>query len=363
MHKIRVQLPNDGYDIVADKGVIAELPGLLLALLRPSRILLVSNPSIDKHHGDVVRGALARTNCSIATELLPEGESHKTFQTVKNLLDRMVEARMDRASLLVSLGGGVVGDIAGFAAAIYMRGIPYVQAPTTLLAQVDSSIGGKVGVDHPLAKNMIGAFYQPVLVCVDPAILATLPETQMRNGMAEVIKYGVVADENLFALLERHKGFLTSIESGPLEEIVRRCCQIKARIVQQDIRETTGLRSILNYGHTIGHAIESVTGYTRFLHGEAISIGMMAAAKIARLMKIASDEVEKRQEDLLSAVGLPTRLTDIDPRALIEATRFDKKTTGGKVRFVLPLGIGRVAVRDNVPGEILEEALRELATR
>jgi 3-dehydroquinate synthase len=360
MHKIRVQLENYGYDIVVGSGIIAQMSSLLAPLVEPTRVLIVTDPSVGRLYGDAVRRALEPLGREVLTETIPEGENQKNMRTAEKLLDRMAEARLDRKSLLVSLGGGVVGDVAGFAAAIFMRGIPYVQAPTTLLAQVDSSIGGKVGVDHPLAKNLIGAFYQPLLVCTDPAALASLPEEHVRNGMAEIIKYGVIADESLFGLLERHSESLRTLDGGLLEDVIRRCCQIKTRIVQQDVRETTGIRSILNYGHTIGHAIESATGYTRFSHGEAISIGMMAAAKIARTMKLIPEEAERRQEKLLSAAGLPVRMQGIEKRSVIEATRLDKKAAGGKVRFVLPMAIGRVVVKDNIPSGTIEQALDEL---
>jgi 3-dehydroquinate synthase len=322
----------------------------------------VTNPTVNKLHGETVRQALRPLGCDVATENVPDGEQYKNMQTVESLLERMALARLDRASLVVSLGGGVVGDIAGFAAAIFMRGISYVHVPTTLLAQVDSSIGGKVGVDHPLAKNLVGAFHHPILVCIDSAFLASLPGIHLRNGMAEVIKYGIIADEGLFSVIERNMQSLNTTDSGLLEDVIRRCCQIKARIVQQDPRETSGLRSILNYGHTVGHAVESVDGFTRFTHGEAISIGMAAAAKIARILRMPAEEVEKRPESALSAAGLPTRLMGVETRPIIEAMRLDKKAVGGKLRFVLPLSIGRVVVKDGVPIEAVEEAIEELKT-
>jgi 3-dehydroquinate synthase len=362
MHKIRVDLERDGYNIFVGYGIISDLAELISPLLKPSRVMVVTNPSIDELHGVTVREALAQLHCDVALETIPDGEQHKNMATVERLLDKMVGARLDRSSLLVSLGGGVVGDIAGFAAAIYMRGIPYVQVPTTLLAQVDSAIGGKVGVDHPLAKNMIGAFYQPLLVCIDPAVLSSLPDKHVRNGMAEVIKYGVIADEGLFGLLERHSNSLERLDAGLLEDVIKRCCQIKARIVQQDVRETTGLRSILNYVHTIGHAIESVTDYKRFSHGEAVAIGIMASSKIARILKLLPEEAEKRQNQLLIAAGLPTTLSGVGSQSIIEAIKLDKKASAGQNKFVLPRSIGRVVVKENIPPETIELALKEILT-
>ena len=360
MHTIEVQLAGGGYDILIGRGLAADLSALVPSDVAPSRILIVSNPSVDSLYGDTLREALEPMECEVLTEVVPEGEEWKTLETVEKLYDRMVEARLDRKSLMVVLGGGVVGDLAGFAAATYMRGIPFVQVPTTLLAQVDSSVGGKVGVDHPLGKNLIGAFYQPIRVCIDPAMLASLPEEQLRNGMAEVIKYGVIADESLFTLLERHSESLPGLDDAVLDDVIRRCCQIKARVVQQDARETTGLRAILNYGHTIGHAVESVTGYTRFSHGEAVSIGMVAAAKMATAMGLISPEVEARQKALLKSAGLPIGISGIEPGHIIEAMLTDKKAVGGQARFIVPLAIGQVVVKDNVPADIVEQALREL---
>jgi len=360
MHTVKIRLENGGYDIHVGEGIINELPGLLAPHVEPSRILIITNPSIDRLYGKTLQQALGAIDCEILVETIPEGEEWKNIQTVEKLIDKMIELRLDRKSLLAVLGGGVVGDIAGFAAATFMRGIPYIQIPTTLLAQVDSSIGGKVGVDHPLAKNLIGAFYQPVLVCIDPTVLSSLPDSQMRNGMAEVIKYGMMADESLFALLERHADSLPKLESGVLEDVIKRCCQIKARIVQQDLYETTGLRIILNYGHTVGHAIESVSGYTRFSHGEAISIGMMAAVKIARIIQLTPEETESRQKKLLEASGLPTTMTGIDKSRIVETLLMDKKATGGKNRFIVPLSIGRAVVRENISADVIEQALDEL---
>jgi 3-dehydroquinate synthase len=360
MHTIEVQLEGGGYDIRVGRGLLSDLSALIPSGIEPSRILIVSNPSVDGLYGDTLRKTLDPVECEVLTEVVPEGEEWKTLETVNKLYDRMVEARLDRKSLMVVLGGGVVGDLAGFAAATYMRGIPFVQAPTTLLAQVDSSVGGKVGVDHPLGKNLIGAFYQPVRVCIDPAVLSSLPEEQVRNGMAEVIKYGMIADESLFVLLERHSQSLPGLDDVALEDVIRRCCHIKARVVQQDERETTGLREILNYGHTVGHAVESVTGYTRFSHGEAVSIGMVAAAKIARAMHLISPEVETRQKELLKSAGLPVGISGVEPGHISEAMQTDKKAIGGQARFIVPLAIGQVVVKDNVPANIVEQALREL---
>lgn len=360
MHKIHMELGPEGYDIIVERGILKKLSGLLRPLINPSRIMLISNGAVHQLYGSVVKEAVMPLQTETVTELIPDGEEYKTMGTVEKLLDGMVGARLDRRSLIIALGGGVVGDIAGFAAAVYMRGLPYMHAPTTLLAQVDSSIGGKVGVDHPSGKNLIGSFHQPILVCADPDVLSTLPERQYRNGLAEVIKYGVIADEGLFSVLERQTGNLRVVENGMLAETIKRCCQIKARIVQQDVKELTGLRSILNYGHTFGHAIEACTGYTRYSHGEAVAIGMMAAAKAAVDLKLAPPTLQERQERLLASVGLPTRMEQAPAKGLLDAMQLDKKASSGKLKFVLPVTIGRGIIRENIPIEVIERALHEV---
>jgi 3-dehydroquinate synthase len=360
MHKIHVDLGSESYDIAVASGIIRRMADLLRPLVKPSRIMIISNPTVFRLYGELVQESLLPLQCEVVNQLIPDGEEHKNLDTVENLLDAMVEARLDRKSLIIGLGGGVVGDIAGFVAAIYMRGLSYAHAPTTLLAQVDSSIGGKVGVDHKLGKNLIGAFHQPVIVCTDPDVLSTLSERQYRNGLAEIVKCGVIADEGLFSLLERRPGVIREIENGILTDTIKRCCQIKARIVQQDVRETTGLRAILNYGHTVGHAIESVTNYSRYNHGEAVAVGMAVAAKIAVSIKLAPLELEERQERLLVSVGLPTRVEKVSAEHLLEAMRLDKKASGGKPKFVLPIAIGRGIIKENIPQEVVERALREV---
>jgi 3-dehydroquinate synthase len=355
-----MELGSESYDIIIERGILKKLSDLLRPLLSPSRIMLISNKTVHQLYGSLIREALLPLQTEMAPELIPDGEEYKTMGTVEKLLESMVEARLDRKSLIVTLGGGVVGDIAGFAAAIYMRGLPYAHVPTTLLAQVDSSIGGKVGVDHRSGKNLIGSFYQPLLVCTDPNVLTTLPDRQYRNGLAEVVKYGVIADEGLFSVLERQTESLREVENGMLAETIKRCCQIKARIVQQDVRELTGLRSILNYGHTFGHAIEACTGYTRYSHGEAVAIGMTAAAKVAVNLKLAQQALEERQERLLASIGLPTKVEKLGAKSLLEAMQLDKKAASGKLKFILPISIGRGIVKENISIEVIETALREV---
>jgi len=262
--------------------------------------------------------------------------------------DALAEMGLERHSPLIALGGGVVEDLAGFAAATYLRGLPLVQVPTTLLAQVDSSVGGKVAIDHPRAKNLIGAFHQPRLVVIDLATLETLPGRQLRAGMAEVVKYGVIRDPELFELVERH-----GMDPCTWGELVERCCRIKAWVVERDEREQTGLRSILNFGHTLGHAVEALEGYRGHLHGEAVAMGMAEAARISRRLGLCAPEEVDRLVEVLRRLGLPTELPPFDPERYREVIRLDKKVREGRVRFVALRRIGEVQLVSLRPEEII----------
>jgi 3-dehydroquinate synthase len=291
---------------------------------------------------------------------VPEGERAKTLEVAASAWERFLEAGLDRNSTVVALGGGAVGDLAGFAAATYMRGVNFVQMPTTLLAQVDASIGGKTAIDHPRAKNLIGAFYQPRLVLADTSTLLTLPERELRSGLAEVIKHGIVLDAAYFDEVERDAAALCKREPATLERIVAGSCRLKGSVVERDEQEAL-LRHVLNYGHTIGHAIEAVTGYERFAHGEAVSLGIAAEAGIAERMGLAKPEVRARQVRLLEAVGLPVRRVGETPERVVEALSRDKKAKDGRVPFVLAPEIGSFRLVFDVPRTIVLEALADLA--
>jgi 3-dehydroquinate synthase len=267
---------------------------------------------------------------------------------------------MDRHSPVVAVGGGVVGDLAGFAGSAFMRGLPVVQVPTTLLAQVDASVGGKVAVNHPRGKNLIGAFHQPRLVLIDPETLRTLPDREYRSGLAEIVKTGAALDAELFRALEAGVEALRRRDAGLLESVVATCCAAKARIVERDEREETGLRMVLNYGHTVGHALEALSGYRRWAHGEAVAIGMAAVGRLAVRMGWVSGDVAARQDALLQAVGLPTRFSGIDPREIVDSLRHDKKARDGRVPFILMRDIGRVEPCDEVPMDTVLQVLREI---
>jgi 3-dehydroquinate synthase len=292
--------------------------------------------------------------------IIPDGEKFKNLNSVEIILTRLLQEHLDRKACLIALGGGVIGDITGFAASIYMRGINFVQVPTTLLAQVDSSVGGKTGVNHHLGKNMIGTFYQPKLVCIDTATLSTLPQRELLCGISEVIKYGIIYDERFFAFLEQNRSSLLSLEPSALAEVIKTSCSIKAQVVEKDEYEG-GLRAILNYGHTVGHAIETETAYERFLHGEAVAIGMVAAARLANYLQLLDSQSVMRIQALIATYGLPTEVPDdLDIEHLCDHMAIDKKAEFGKITFILPERIGAVQIKKDIDISIVRHFLHHV---
>jgi 3-dehydroquinate synthase len=360
MHVVRVELEDRSYDILIGAG-LDELGTRMDALRIGRKTAVITNPAVNRLFGGRVLKSLAAAGFAALPVEVPEGEQHKNLDWANAIYTALLINAFDRRSPLVALGGGVIGDLTGFAAATYMRGVPFIQAPTTLLAMVDSSVGGKTGVNHPMGKNMIGAFYQPRLVLMDPGALATLPKEEFLSGMAEVIKYGVIRDQELFAYLERNRDKILAREEGPLVHIISRSCEIKADVVCKDEREG-GLRAILNFGHSIGHAIETLEHYS-MRHGEAVAIGMVYAARLAHRMAYCDARVPERIEALLAAYGLPTSLAALagrpEPNQLLDVLQLDKKADGGKVRFILPKRIGEVVITR----EWDEQELRELLAR
>ncbi|MFN9631791.1 MAG: 3-dehydroquinate synthase [Cyanobacteriota bacterium] len=364
---LQVALPHDPYPIVISEGGLARLGRWVTTqAVRPgSRVLLVSNPVVHQAYGPRAEASLRDAGLEVDSLVIEAGEEQKTPATVALIHDAAHRHRLERGSLMVALGGGVVGDMVGFAAATWLRGIAVVQVPTTLLAMVDAAIGGKTGVNHPGGKNLIGAFHQPKVVLIDPDVLATLPEREFRAGMAEVIKYGVIGDRELFDTLESRAASdpgsgLASLEGlgAPLlRQILERSAGAKARVVAADEREG-GLRAVLNYGHTLGHVVETLTGYTTYLHGEAVALGMLLAGSIARRMALWDADAEARQRALVAAAGLPLHLPPLDPEAVLTTLRSDKKGVNGLVRFGLPTAIGSVVIRDDVDEGTILEALR-----
>ena len=352
---VTVDLKERSYDIVIGSRLLQRL-GLRLKEFRPSRVAVISNKTIFPLYRDTLLESLREYNIVPEIFLIPDGEEYKDFLWTYYLHGELLKAKFDRNSLLIALGGGVIGDITGFIASTYMRGIRYIQVPTTLLAQVDSSVGGKTGVNHPLGKNMIGSFYQPSLVVIDIDTLKTLPRREFHAGMAEVIKYGVIADKEFFDFLKTDREAITSLGESIIN-VIKRSCEIKAGVVSEDEKEA-GLRAILNFGHTIGHAIETVTGYRRFIHGEAVSMGMCAAAELAVRMKIFQRDDAEKIKELVEMYNLPADIPDdLNVADMINAMEIDKKIQAGKLRFILPESIGKVRIEEDVDRELIKEAI------
>ncbi|MCS7015456.1 MAG: 3-dehydroquinate synthase [Gemmatales bacterium] len=321
--------------------------------------LIVSDIAVASY-AEAVRGGLEQHGFRVQTAWIPSGETSKSLAQAARLYDELVAMEADRLTLVVAVGGGVVGDLAGFVAATFCRGIPWLMVPTTLLAMVDSSIGGKVAVNHPRGKNLIGAFHQPIAVWISLHALDTLPEREYRSGLAEVVKYGVILDEDFFAYLERHLELILARNREVLHYVVLRCCQLKAQVVEEDPTEQTGRRAILNYGHTFGHAFETVSGYGTWLHGEAVAAGMICASRLAEKLGLITPEVTERQRRLLQRLGLPTRPQPWPVAELLAVMRHDKKARAGQLRFILPNRIGAVQLVSQVPEQLVVATLEEL---
>jgi 3-dehydroquinate synthase len=317
------------------------------------RALIITDEHVAAQERPFV-AALDTLGITATLVVVPSGEPSKSLDRAADLYDDLVRLRADRHTAIVALGGGVIGDLAGFVAATYARGLPLLMVPTTLLAMVDSSVGGKVGVNHPRAKNIIGAFYQPIGVWIDTELLSTLPQREYLCGLAEVVKYGVIFDAAFFDYLEARVPAILERAHGPLREIVAHCCRLKADVVTRDEREETGFRAKLNFGHTIGHAVESVSGYSaRFHHGEAVAVGMVAECRLAERLGWIQPETTARVTSLIERLGLPTVAPGLDPDALLDAMTRDKKNQKGRIRFVLPHGIGQVDLTDSpIVGDI-----------
>lgn len=357
MKKIRVKLGERSYGICIGENILSGIGACLKAFRLSRKTAIISNPAVYNFYGETVFHSLRKAGFDPLQVVIPDGEEYKNNSVISDIYGKLLEHKLDRNSAVIALGGGVVGDMAGFTASTYMRGIPYVQIPTTLLAQVDSSVGGKTGVNHKLGKNMIGTFYQPRLVWIDTNTLKTLPERELKAGLAEAIKYGVIKDKKLFKFLEDNKDKVLGLDKKAVSCIIQRSCGIKAGIVSKDERES-GLRAILNYGHTIGHAIETVTGYTRFLHGEAVAIGMHLEAKLSLLLRFLREQDVSRIKSLLDSYGLPTEIpADADKQELLSSMQLDKKTAEGKLTFILPEKIGRVRIQKNIDIRKIQKVL------
>jgi 3-dehydroquinate synthase len=358
IYKIPVKLESNPYTIAIGHGILGQLPALMRNLGLGRDAVIVSHAVIERLHGKVLTASLKKSGYSVKFFHVPEGEKSKSAACALDLIQKISRYDVDKKIFIAALGGGVVGDLAGFVAAVYKRGVPYIQIPTTLLAQVDSSIGGKTAIDLDTGKNMVGAFYQPRLVVTDTRVLKTLSQRQIRNGLSEAIKYGVIDDAKLFAYIEaNYKKFLQG-RPEVLKTIVRRCAAIKARVVSADEKETKGMRTILNFGHTVGHAVEAAGQYNQYHHGEAVGLGMRVAARISAGMKLLKAADEARLNRLITAVGLPQKITGVRLPQILGLMRHDKKFFGGHNRFVLAKKIGRAVVVQDVPADLITQSIQ-----
>lgn len=356
---VRVRLAERSYNIEIDTGNLDAAGRFVSDRRRLTHAVIVTDSHVEEPHARLVAGGLAAVGAEVDLLVVEPGEQAKSLDNAAALWHKLLALGADRRSVLFAVGGGVVGDLAGWVAASYARGIALVQVPTTLLAQVDSSVGGKVGVNLPGAKNMVGAFWQPLGVVIDTATLATLPEREYLSGLAEVVKYGAILDVDFFAWLEANAEPLRERHDDALRHVIARCCRLKADVVERDEREETGARAVLNYGHTFAHAFETLTGYQRLLHGEAVAIGMECAARLAARLGRIDGEFVARQRKLLSALGLPIEVPEgLAAEAILTAMSHDKKVEHGRLRFVLPTRPGHVELVSDVPSAEVVAALR-----
>ncbi len=349
MSQLHVNLGPRSYDIAFGQGLLAGAAEFFEARTKANHLLLITDDNVEERYAIPLADACTEHGFEADVLVVAPGEQTKCADIAAQLWQTMIDEGCDRQSAVVAVGGGVVGDLAGFVAATFARGLNFFQVPTTLLAQVDSSVGGKVGINLIGAKNMVGAFWQPQGVLIDVDVLDTLPEREYRAGLAEVVKYGVILDAEFFAYLEQHIEAINARDKQTLLHIIRRSCELKAQVVEADELELTGIRAALNYGHTFGHALEAATNYERLLHGEAVAIGMMGAARLAVALGRMPADFTPRQEGLLTALGLPTATpADLDPDELWKLMWHDKKVRDGEIRFVLPSRIGAVEVVSGV---------------
>ncbi len=360
MKTVRVDLKENSYSIVVGAGILEALPGAVKKLDVGMDAVIITNPLVGKLYSKKLAAAFMRAGFSVKIFEVEDSERSKSMAVAMGLIGAITRYAADKKPFIVALGGGVVGDLAGFVAAIYKRGVPIVQVPTTLLAQIDSAIGGKVAVDLPEGKNLVGCFYQPRLVWSDVALLASLSDRQIRNGLAEAVKYGVICDAKLFAFLEKNSESLLERDEKVLTRVVLDCSAIKAAVVKEDEKETKGIRTILNFGHTVGHAIEAACGYDKYHHGEGVALGMRAACRMSLAAKFLSARDGVRIEMLLSQMGLPQKLEGARLDKVLQAMKFDKKFAGKKNRFVFAKSIGHAVVVESVPLECIVAIVKSL---
>ena len=354
---VHVDLDARSYDIHIGSNILCDTLRTVAIQLGLSHAVVITDDNVETPHAISVAESLADAGAAVDLVVVDAGETSKSASMLDRLWNRLLQANADRKTAVVAVGGGVIGDLAGFVAATYTRGLRFVQVPTTLLAQVDSSVGGKVAINLPAAKNMVGAFWQPSAVIIDTRVLSSLPQREYRAGLGEVVKYGVIQDAEFFGYLEQNADRILARDDDVLRYMVARCCQLKTEVVQEDEREESGRRAILNYGHTFGHALEAATRYTQLLHGEAVSIGMLCASRLAERLGLVETAFTERQRALLTKFSLPVDVPAVDLDVVLDAMQQDKKVAHGKLRFVLPVCMGEVALRDGIDDEMVRGAI------
>jgi 3-dehydroquinate synthase len=364
MKLIQIRLKERGYDVIVGNNILGTFVEFLKKIDSANNIVIVTNPVIKRIWGKKIITLLSKKGINAKFEEVADTEKSKSIKTCFELINEIADFGKSRKLTIIAFGGGVIGDLAGFVASIYKRGIPYVQLPTTLVAQVDSAIGGKVAIDLKVGKNLVGSFYQPRLVFSETAFLDSLPKRELVNGLAEVIKYAVIKDSSLFEFLENNLAKVLTLDKDSVEYIIATSSQIKSRIVEQDELDKLGVRAILNYGHTIGHAIEAASGYSkRYTHGEAVGIGMIAANFISREFDLISKSAAQKIKNLLEQTGLPTTVEGVSPAKIYEAHHYDKKFTNGKNRFVLAVDIGKVKIVEGIPETAIKKAIDSICSQ
>jgi len=355
---VPVNIPGASYNIEIRPGLLRDLGNQISSLTRSRKVCIVTDSMVGPLYVHVVEEALRECSFTVVSAHIPTGEDHKTFTSIEAIYDQILPSRIDRQTPLIALGGGVIGDMTGFAAATILRGVPFIQVPTTLLAMVDASVGGKTGINHRVGKNLIGAFHQPIAVLIDPEVLKTLPARELRGGLAECIKHDIIRDSTGFAHLETSIERALKLDIGYLTELVAHNVAIKAAVVAADPFEKAE-RAHLNFGHTFGHAFESVSNYA-MSHGESVAVGMVAASRLAQKLGMIDETSVARIVTLIERAGLPTSGAPADTNALVESMKFDKKVHGGKLRLILPDRIGNVVIRDDVPVEAVRDAIKSV---
>lgn len=358
MKSVSVPLKSNAYNIVIGHNILSKLGAKLKALQIGKDAVIITNPAINKYHGKALISGLKKNGFSVKVLEVPAGERSKSAKNAFRLIEAIARYDCFKKVFVIAFGGGVVGDLAGYVAAAYRRGIPYIQVPTTLLAQVDSAIGGKVAIDLTVGKNLVGAFYQPKIVWSDVSVLSTLPKRQIRNGLAEVVKYGIIADQKFFEYIKRNYMKLLNCDPKALTYVVGRSSQIKRSVVVADEKETRGIRATLNFGHTIGHAIEAAGKYSQYHHGESIALGMRVASDISRQKKLCKENDAAMLNELLSLIGLPQRIYKIKTADIFYHMKHDKKFLSGKNRFVLMKKIGKVKILEGISPAVIKKAIQ-----